>query len=116
MLLTTLLLAASALAASPANAPSGGAPPKLPSTVAALSQPSQDSPAAAPGERSTRNLHDQSNSATFAEDDVCYKIRAYLFQRDDDHAPKLVGTTTCGPRRPHTKSVDWPKAKLVPAN
>jgi hypothetical protein len=51
-----------------------------------------------------------------ASDDVCYKIRAYIFKRDDDHAPELVRSTTCGPRKPHTKAADWPKAKLVPAN
>jgi hypothetical protein len=48
-------------------------------------------------------------------DDVCYKIRAYIFKRDDDHAPELVGSTTCGPRKAHTKDAAWPKAKLVPA-
>jgi hypothetical protein len=26
-----------------------------------------------------------------------------------------VRSTTCGPRRPHTKGIAWPKAKLVPA-
>jgi hypothetical protein len=48
--------------------------------------------------------------------DVCYKIRAYIFKRDDDHAPELVGSTTCGPRKAQTKDAAWPKAKLVPAN
>lgn len=48
-------------------------------------------------------------------DDVCYRIRAYIFKRDDDHAPEFVRSTTCGPRRPHTKGIAWPKAKLVPA-
>jgi len=54
--------------------------------------------------------------AILPSDDVCYKIRAYIFKRDDDHAPEFVRSTTCGPRRPHTKNVDGPKAKLVPAN
>lgn len=49
-------------------------------------------------------------------DDICYKIRAYIFKRDDDHAPEFVRSTTCGPRRPHEKNAAWPKAKLVPAN
>ncbi len=48
--------------------------------------------------------------------DICYKIRAYIFKRDDDHAPEFVRSTTCGPRQPHTKAAVWPKAKLVPAN
>jgi len=47
--------------------------------------------------------------------DICYKIRAYIFKRDDDHAPELVGSTTCGPRQPHAKNALWPEAKLVPA-
>ena len=49
-------------------------------------------------------------------DGICYKIRAYIFKRDDDHAPELAGTTTCGPRQPHAKNVVWPKARLVPAD
>jgi hypothetical protein len=48
-------------------------------------------------------------------DDVCYRIRAYIFKRDDDHAPELVGSTTCGPRKAQAKDAAWPKAKLVPA-
>ena len=47
-------------------------------------------------------------------DGICYKIRAYIFKRDDDHAPEMVGSTTCGPRQPHAKNVVWPKARLVP--
>jgi hypothetical protein len=43
-------------------------------------------------------------------DDICYRIRAYIFQRDDDHAPKLVGSTTCGPLQPHTRDATWPPA------
>ena len=46
---------------------------------------------------------------------ICYKIRAFIFKRDDDHAPELAGTTTCGPRQPRAKNVVWPKARLVPA-
>ena len=51
-----------------------------------------------------------------ASDAVCYKIRAYIFKRDDDHAPEFVRSTTCGPRKPHAKDAKWPDAKLVPAN
>ncbi len=46
---------------------------------------------------------------------VCYKIRAYIFKRDDDHAPELKGSTTCQPRQAHLKSVLRPKARFVPA-
>lgn len=48
--------------------------------------------------------------------DICYKIRAYIFKRDDDHAPEMVRSTTCGPRIPHQKNISVPPAKLVPAN
>lgn len=63
------------------------------------------------------NQSGQSFQLTPAEtpDDVCYKIRAYIFKRDDDHAPELVGSTTCGPRKAQEKDAAWPKAKLVPA-
>jgi hypothetical protein len=49
-------------------------------------------------------------------DGICYKIRAYIFKRDDDHAPELAGSTTCGPRQPRAKEVVWPKARLAPAD
>ena len=49
-------------------------------------------------------------------DKICYKIRAYIFKRDDDHAPELTGSTTCGPSQPHAKSVTAPKPRLVPAD
>ena len=45
--------------------------------------------------------------------DVCYRIRAYIFKRDDDRAPELVGSTTCGPRKPRTKNVGGAKAKSI---
>ena len=45
-------------------------------------------------------------------DNICYRIRAYLFKRDDDHPPQLVGSTTCGPRQPRARNAQWPKARL----
>ena len=53
---------------------------------------------------------------TADNDRICYKIRAYIFKRDDDHAPQYVRSTTCGPRQPHAKNAEWPKARVVPAN
>jgi hypothetical protein len=47
---------------------------------------------------------------------TCYKIRAYIFKRDDDHAPQFVRSTTCGPGQPHAKDAVWPKARMVPAD
>jgi len=49
-------------------------------------------------------------------DGICYKIRAYIFNRDDDHAPELKGSTTCVANQPRAKTVVWPKARLVPAD
>jgi hypothetical protein len=45
-------------------------------------------------------------------DNICYRIRAYLFKRDDDHPPQFVGSTTCGPRQPRARNAQWPKAHL----
>ena len=47
---------------------------------------------------------------------ICYKIRAYIFKRDDDHAPEFVRSTTCGPGQPRAKDAVWPKARMVPAD
>jgi hypothetical protein len=47
---------------------------------------------------------------------ICYKIRAYIFKRDDDHAPQFVRGTTCGPSPPRAKDAVWPKARVVPAD
>ncbi len=49
-------------------------------------------------------------------EDVCYKIRAYIFKRDDDHAPEFVRSTTCGPGKPQAKDAIWPKPRVVPAD
>jgi hypothetical protein len=93
---------------------------------AAAAQPAQPSAMVATAENLTSpNGEPQSFQLTPAQtrdenalsptDDVCYKIRAYIFKRDDDHAPELVRSTTCGPRKAHTKDAAWPKAKMVPA-
>jgi len=52
---------------------------------------------------------------TAPDDDICYRIRAYIFRRDDDHAPKMVRSTTCGPGHPRWENVQWPKARVAPA-
>ena len=56
------------------------------------------------------------DNAMVPPEDICYKIRAYIFKRDDDHAPELIKSTTCGPRQPHAKDAVWPKGRVVPAN
>ncbi len=61
-------------------------------------------------------IPDQTTNFAAEADGICYKIRAYIFKRDDDHAPELTGSTTCGPSQPHAKSVVVPKPRLVPAD
>jgi len=58
--------------------------------------------------------HDIARSS--ADHGICYKIRAYIFKRDDDHAPQFVRSTTCGPGQPRAKDAVWPKARMVPAD
>jgi hypothetical protein len=64
-----------------------------------------------PATGSTATDEDRSLSAW---DDICYRIRAYIFKRDDDHAPKLVGSTTCGPRQPQARKAALPQAHFEP--
>ncbi len=47
---------------------------------------------------------------------TCYRIRAYIFRRNDGHAPEMVGSTTCGPRQAQAKNIRSPKPRLIPAN
>lgn len=47
---------------------------------------------------------------------TCYRIRAYIFRRNDGHAPKMVGSTTCGPSQAQAKDIRAPKPRLVPAD
>jgi hypothetical protein len=47
--------------------------------------------------------------------EVCYKIRAYIFERQDDAAPKFVRETTCPPARPRLNRSEMPKARPIPA-
>ena len=59
---------------------------------------------------------EDNNNLAGDQDAICYKIRAYIFKRDDDHPPELKGSTTCGPLQPRAENVVWPKARLVPAD
>jgi hypothetical protein len=45
---------------------------------------------------------------------VCYKMRTYIFERNDGDALKFVRETTCGPVRPRVIRSKMPKAKFVP--
>ncbi len=87
--------------------------PVVSSNLAALDSPM----ATVSGPRSliaTESPHDIARSS--ADHGICYKIRAYIFKRDDDHAPQFVRSTTCGPGQPRAKDAVWPKARMVPAD
>jgi hypothetical protein len=102
-------LAAANYAVEPAANPNVATVPAAGLSTALMSS-SPDSAFTLPGpEQGNVDIADSSAN------DICYKIRAYIFKRDDDHAPELVGSTTCGPRQPHAKNALWPEAKLVPA-
>src|SRR5262249_24126928 len=101
-----LLLLSAALSA-PVGQPSPTASHKMAlesETSATVLQPSELQPS---------QLAAVDQNAVSPSEDVCYKIRAYIFRRDDDHVPQFVRSTTCGPRKPHTKDAAWPKARLV---
>jgi hypothetical protein len=108
LLLLSLLLAA--LLAAPLTAIEPAQPASLPAQL-------QTADVSAPLPTTQQSLVPEQKDNLAAEDDgICYKIRAYIFKRDDDHAPELTGSTTCGPSQPHAKSVTAPKARLVPAD
>ncbi len=77
-----------------------------------------NSPMATASERlplmATESSHDLARAG--ADEGICYKIRAYIFKRDDDHAPQFVRSTTCGPGQPRAKDAVWPKGRIVPDN
>ena len=63
----------------------------------------------------SQHLYQSSDEKVTAPDFVvCYKIRAYIFKRDDDHAPEFVRSTTCGPKAPRVDNATWPDPKIVP--
>jgi len=108
LLLMTLLLAAP-LAATDAAQPASQPAQLQTADVLAPQMDKAQQPFVLPAPQRGRDFASES-------DDICYKIRAYIFKRDDDHAPELTGSTTCGPRQPRAKEVVWPKARLVPAD
>ena len=123
MSLTSLLLLSMVLAAPADSAVQSTPAAQAGAMVAAVSRPSLnfaqqafDGTPPSPQDFEVTPTATNDNAVLAPSDDhVCYKIRAFIFKRDDDHAPQFVRSTTCPPVRPHTKNVDWPKAKLVPA-
>jgi len=116
MLLTSLLLLLMATAA-PLDRAAQTTPPvePAPAVVSAQSSPLLGETGAPEQSFQLTPTGSGAHGTQMMPDDVCYKIRAYIFKRDDDHAPEFVRSTTCGPRTPHAKDAVWPKAKLVPA-
>lgn len=117
MTVTGLLLLSSLLAA-PLVATDAAQPPLQPTQIQNGNFAAQTFDWQAPLELVTPQDSTELAGEAPAEErnQICYKIRLYIFKRDDDHAPEFAGSTTCGPRQPHAKNVAWPKARLVPAD
>jgi hypothetical protein len=50
------------------------------------------------------------------QDDTCYTMRSYLFERGGTDAPKMTGETTCTPASKRAFKRVVPRARVVPAN
>jgi len=104
------------------SGPAGAVNPTLPST-SLVPYEGQDQGAQASAETSpllpgSANLTVQfnRNPNLVDSDTTCYKIRAYVFELNDDRAPKFLRETTCGPSKPRSKAVDEQLVpKLLPA-
>lgn len=112
---TSLLLLSLLIGLSAVLAEAQATSPKSASTIASVGSAALPAQVATAHSLPIARAGDGNIDAASSEDDICYKIRAYIFKRDDDHAPEFVRSTTCGPRTPHTKNAAWPQAKLVPA-
>jgi hypothetical protein len=106
LLLTLVALVSFAAAQNPQTAPPDNSPDQT-----LLADNFSSATPAVPANGSIAGGRDQSLAGG---DDICYRIRAYIFKRDDDHAPKFVGSTTCGPRQPRARSAVAPKAHFEP--
>ena len=82
------------------------------SSVSSTPNTSQPQPAATPSQVSDF----ASLSGSSERDNVCYKMRTYIFERNDGDAPKLVRETTCSPVRPKLNRSRMPRARMIPAN
>jgi hypothetical protein len=67
-------------------------------------------------QRSTQNTRRSLDDIPFADADICFAIRSYVFDRQDGNAPVLVGTSTCTPGSTivRRRVGNPPKARLVP--
>jgi hypothetical protein len=73
---------------------------------------SQSQPAATP----TRLSDFTFQSGSEERDNICYKMRTYIFERNDGDAPRLVRETTCPPAKPKLNRSRLPKARMIPAD
>lgn len=55
-------------------------------------------------------------TARNADQSICYKIRAFIFERNDGAAPKLVRETTCPRAKPRMERSKTPQPRMIPAN
>lgn len=105
LILSMLLFSPAAIAQPTANL--AGSVPQTPTGIA--QQARADISAANPFDRIQINNDAQS-------DRICLKIRAFIFETNDDQVPRFVRETTCMPVTPKTQNVVEPTApKLVPA-
>ncbi len=88
------------------------APAFLSLAAASAGQPENTQTKMLPDQAGTFSVqHDQG-----PRDQVCYKMRTYIFARNDGAAPKLVRETTCPPARPRLNRSNVPQARAIPAN
>ena len=108
LLLLSTILATPSAAVQPAAAPNDVFAIEPPAVVLAH----RESP--------EQRIEERQQSARFdaveihPEDDICFKIRAYVFSAGP--VPKLLRETTCGPKRGEVKSIGGAKPKLEPVD
>jgi hypothetical protein len=76
---------------------------------------------ALPQSRNPFVAKDHAKPALDAQDEsrdaeICFTMRSYYFEREDDQAMQFVGMTKCDPGRAVTQKHVRGRARLVPAN
>ncbi len=91
-------------------ATNGNAPVATDSSKTLVSQP------AAEAQDSEGNSDQRQIDSSPGMDHVCFKIRAFIFETNDDQVPRFVRETTCPPATAGAKKIDGTaQPKLVPA-
>ena len=107
---TLLLLSLLLFPAGSSGLQTKNAGPKVPPSSAAVAV----QPVAEASESASNFDHIQINDGLSA-DHICLKIRAFIFETNDDRVPKFVRETTCMPVNGGVKKVNGTKPRLVPA-